>query len=159
MACSVGGAYTTEELLGWFRGIIPNERQKKDVVGVDMPVLGKAKDELMRREYGIGIREDDQRSRREKECEDPSNYEPHYNLSQDDDSFQFDEDLDPGNPTNPRAKPGDHDYGVDKQSTAAYDNFSFEEDKNPHLPIHEHEREILTTIWNNKVVLLFCSTL
>lgn len=149
------GAYTTEELLGWFRGIVPDVRQKKDIMSVDVPVAGKAKDDLMRREYGAAaVQEYNRDSGGEEENGDPSspNYEPQYNLNPDDEeTFDFNEDFDPGNPTNPKAKPGDHDYGVDWQSTDVYNDFLFEEDNNPRLPIHEYESEILETIRSNKV--------
>lgn len=154
------GAYTTEELLGWFSGVIPTVRARENTVSLDMPVLGEARDELMRREYGVQTQDGDGDSG-EEEVDDVSsfNYEPHYNLNPDDDqAFDFDDNFGSGNPTNPKAKPGDHDYGVDQLSEVVYNDFSFQEDNNPRLPVHEHQTEILDTIKANKVTVIQGST-
>lgn len=149
------GAFTSDELLAWLGCVKPsaNPEKKREIYHVPRPGAVA---------YQMRLREEAERARKEKEArgfngeeeeeeeeeerEVEALYEPHYNLTPDDErAFNFVDDYDPGNPTNPRAQPGDHDYGVD-QSTAVYSEFSFEEDSNPRLPIHAYRREILDTI-------------
>lgn len=160
------GAYTTAELLGWFQGVMPSDRAKKDTVGTDIPVMGKVREEFMEKEYGraYDVEGEVSSSRRgvaarppdsdDEDGGDVFNYEPRYNLHpEEDQSFllEDEEDFGPGKPINPNAKPGDNDYAVDESLSAVYDDFSFTEDKNPHLPVHDNRVEILDTIRNHKV--------
>ncbi len=160
------GAYTTAELLGWFQGIVPTERAKKNVIGTDVPVMGLAREEFMVKEYGTAYNfEGDVRKGTtgtavrlpdsdEEDFEDAFSYEPRYNLLPEDEAFVDDdeeEDFGPGRPINPSAKPGDHDYGVDENISAICEDFSFDEDRSPRLPVHDYQREILRTINDNKV--------
>lgn len=141
------GAFTTEELLAWLSGVKPTV--KKDILYVP-PAGAVAYNLRLREEAATAQREREARALvdegEEEEDDDDAPYEPHYNLNPDDEeAFNFVDDYDPGNPTNPRAQPGDHDYGVD-QSTDVYGEFSFDKDGNPRLPIHEFKEEILDTI-------------
>ena len=160
------GAYTTAELLGWFRGVVPAERVKKDTIGTDIPVMGKVREEFMEREYGRAYDIDGEVSGRRGVAARPPDsddddldvsfsHEPRYNIHPEEDlSFIEDEDdFGPGKPINPNAKPGDHDFAVDENLSEVYDDFSFTEDKNPRLPVHDHYVEILDTIKNSKVSL------
>ena len=148
------GAFSTDELLAWLGMVKPDsipKEKKKEVYRVPPPGAVA---------YGLRLKAEAAQARREKEARElcveeeeeedkeigENGYEPHYNFDPDnEEAFNYVDDFDPGNPTNPRAQPGDHDYAVD-QSTAVFGGFSFEEDNNPRLPIHDHKREILDTI-------------
>lgn len=146
------GAFSTDELLAWLGCVKPSvpAQKKKEIYHVPAPGAVA---------YNLRLRAEAAEAQREREArelneveeeeyfeEEHEGYEPHYNINPDDEkAFNFVDAYDAGNPTNPRAKPGDHDYGVD-QSTDVYAEFSFEEDNNPRLPIHEYKREILDTI-------------
>ena len=141
------GAFTTEELLGWFNGVMPPSRVKKNAVKMEMPVTN---DSMVNGNHLSG--EADWRGEVAVEIVEGASSEPCYNLDPDDGvAFQFDDNFGPGNPTNPSARPGDHDYGVDQNSKAIFEDFSFEEDNNPILPVHDHHDEILHTIRDNEV--------
>lgn len=148
------GAFTTDELLAWLCGVKPTI--KKDILHVP-PAGAVAYNMRLREEAAAAQREKEVRALKEEEEEEDDDdpdapYEPHYNLNPDDEeAFNFVDDYDPGNPTNPRAQPGDHDYAVD-QSTDVYGEFSFDEDSNPQLPIHEFKQEILDTINAGQVI-------
>lgn len=153
------GAFSTEELLAWLGCVKPTVPvKKKEIYHVPRPGTLA---------YQLRLREEAERAQKEKETRELNGfeeeeeeeeereaeafYEPHYNLTPDDErAFNFVGDYDPGNPTNPRAQPGDHDYEVE-QSVSVYSEFSFEEDNNPRLPIHDYKREILETISENQV--------
>jgi len=160
------GAYTTAELLGWFRGVVPEQRAKKDTVNTDLPVMGKVREEFMEKEYGAAYDVEGEVSKcnrsfgahfrsnsDEEDLDITLNYEPKYNIEPEEDMNLDDdsEDLGPGRPINPNAKPGDHDYAIDENLSAVYDDFSFTDDRNPRLPVHDHQVEILDTIRKNKV--------
>ena len=167
MADGNTGAYTTAELLGWFRGVVPERRAREDEVNTDLPVMGKVREEFMEKEYGAAYHIEGEVTKcnrvlgahfrsnsDEDDLDAPLSYEPRYNLKPEEDtSFaeDDDEDLGQGKPTNPNAKPGDHDYAIDESLSAVYDDFSFTEDRNPRLPVHDHQAEILDTIRKNKV--------
>lgn len=148
------GAFSTDELLAWLGMVKPDavsKEKKKEVYHVPPPgavAYGmRLKAEAAREQREREVRElNEVEEEEEEDLDDGLNYEPHYNIKPDDEkAFNYVDEYDPGNPTNPRALPGDHDYTVD-QSTDVYNDFSFEEDHNPRLPIHDHKREILNTI-------------
>lgn len=144
------GAFTTAELLAWFKGVdptVPKNPQRTNylrvapagAVGYNLRL--KAEAATAQREREMYEQED------EYEEPEPTQFPPNYynSIPDDEEAFDYVDDYDPGNPINPKATPGDHDYGVD-QSTDVYEEFSFEDDKNPRLPIHDYKREILSTI-------------
>ena len=147
-----GGVFTTEELLGWLHGVKPAPR--KDLAHVPSPgsvahqmrMRAKAAEEEARRQEKARLQVEE-----EEESEEILEYKPNYNFTPDDSSvFDNVEDYDPGNLPNPNAEPGDYDYQVD-QSVEVYDDFVFEDDKNPSLPIHKFKDEILDTITSRQV--------
>ena len=164
------GAFTTDELLAWLSGVKPTARQKKNVVNPPPPGTLAYHKQLQAEEEARAKREKEaRRLREEREEEDGQEEEddedegvalngsnrPHYNLKPDDEeAFNFEGDYyDPGNPTNPKAQPGDHDYAVD-QSTDVFLDFSFDKDENPTLPIHQFRQEILSNIESGQVLLV-----
>lgn len=141
------GAFTTDELLAWLGGVKPTVPTKTNVLRV-APAGAVA--------YNMRLREEEalrqSAHHQEDEEEDPAvPYEPHYNLSPDDEeSFDLVDEMIPGRPTNPAAKPGDYDYAVD-QSTDLYEMFPFKENSCPRLPIHSYREEILGQIGAEQV--------
>jgi hypothetical protein len=156
------GAFSNDELLAWLGMVKPGaapKEKKKEVYRVPPPGAHayslRLKAEAAQAQKEKEARElyevEDEDEEEDKEDLEESGYEPHYNFDPDnEEAFNYVDDYDPGNPTNPRAQPGDHDYAVD-QSTDVYQEFSFEEDNNPRLPIHDHKREIIDTINANQV--------
>ena len=154
-----GGVFTPDELINWLRGVKPKPRT--DIA--PMPKLGTLAMELSRRE---ALEEEEaERQRRgqqgeeeeeEREEEEDYEYKPNYNFTPDDASKFDDVDgYDPGNLPNPNAQPGDYDYSVN-QSAEVYNDFSFETDTNPELPIHRYRRDILDTIASGQVCECGC---
>ncbi len=146
----MAGSFTTQEVLDWFKGVQPTGPLKTNVV--DVPPQGNVRHEFLRRFGSFSTPKDEEGSNNYEEDDDdiaaPIPYTPQYNLKPDDqEAFK---DFGPGNTINPLAKPGDSDYGVD-QSTDVYNDFSFEMDSNPRLPIHEYREEILNAIEGKKV--------
>lgn len=151
------GAFSTDELLAWLGMVKPgavSKEKRKEVYRVPPPGAVaynmRLKEEAAQAQKEKEARELNEVEVEEEEEEDEEDvyngYEPHYNLMPDnEEAFNYIGDYDPGNPTNPRAQPGDHDYAVD-QSTNVYEDFSFEDDDNPMLPIHDHKREILDNV-------------
>lgn len=80
-----------------------------------------------------------------------------YNYYEESDEDDLDNDIDVpfglGRPTNPNAQPGDDDYEVTVDEEL-YNNFSFETDLNPRLPIEDYKNEIVSTIETNQVTII-----
>ncbi len=155
------GIFTSEELLGWLHGstkpalranlaLIPPPGR----VAHEMSLrVRAAEEEAERQERGevLGGPNQQEEEEEEEEEEEDTEYKPNYNFTPDDASvFDNVENYDPGNLPNPNAQPGDHDYGVD-QSVDIYNEFSFDNDKNPRLPIHRFKQEIVDTIASGQV--------
>lgn len=73
-----------------------------------------------------------------------------YGSSKEDETFA-------GNPTNSCAIPGDDDYQY-PTTTTVFDNYSFDQDDNPVLPIAAYRGEILDTVESNSVTVIQGST-
>lgn len=154
------GAFTTEDLLGWFKSVAPSSSvaRKPDLPmpapagAVAYRYMKQQRDAARKEQEEKWARERGRRDEQEYE-EEPAAYHPTYNTDPDDGiafSYVDEYDLDPGNPTNPSALPGDHDYEVNK-STDVYDEFPFDLAKNPNLPIHEYQEDILQAIDRGQV--------
>lgn len=147
------GAFNTEDLLAWFSSVSPSSSvpRRQDLFVV--PPTGTVGHNLRRKA------EKEERERRGRQEREPpmrvetTTYVPDYNTVPDDEkAFDYVDEYDvgPGNPTNPNALPGDYDYAV-SQSTDVYDQFNFNVDNNPRLPIHQHKNQILGTIESGQV--------
>ena len=155
-----GGVFTPEELIGWLRGVKPAPRTnlahvpKPGSTAMEMRKRAAAAlEEAERRERGEGQFQGEEE---EEEEEGEEEYRPYYNFTPDDASgFDNVDGYDPGNLPNPNAQPGDYDYEVN-QSGQVYEDFSFDKDTNPRLPIHQFKRLILDTIASVKVTALCC---
>lgn len=152
------GAFTTDELLNWFNtmGAEVPDVPTKNVATVPAPGTAKYKLKLQaqaaEKERRALEGEEEEEEEKDDENEDESvPYEESFNQVPDD--WEYLDDFGPGRPTNPKAQPGDDDYEVD-QLTSVYEDFSFENDTNPALPIHEFKDTILDTISSREVSLV-----
>ena len=154
----MSGAFSTEDLLSWFKSVAPVSSLANKVPSNALPApRGAVAYQFMQQEREALRREQEQerllKESSEEEEEESFGYIPDYNTAPDDErAFDCVEDYDigPGNPTNPKAQPGDDDYAVNL-STDVYEQFEFDINKNPTLPIHRCKEEILEAIENSQV--------
>lgn len=67
------------------------------------------------------------------------------------------EDCTPGREPNPNARPGDDDYQV-SMVNHLYENYNFEVNETPELPITQHREKVVSTIEANQVTIIQGST-